>query len=185
MIGSLPKELEVNGKKWAIRSDFRDVLNILVAMDDVDLKEDEKWMIALSILYLEFSDMNPSDYEEAIEKAMWFLSMGEQRTQDIKDIRIYDWQKDEQMIFSAVNKVSGTEVRSVDYMHFWTFMGYFNEVGEGLLSMVAGIRMKKAKGKSLEPYEKEFYKENKDIVDIKKRSKEELEEIERINKILG
>ncbi len=53
------------------------------------------------------------------------------------------------MIVPAVNKVAGKEIRTVPYMHWWTFFGYFMESGECLFNTVVGIRSKKAKGEKL------------------------------------
>ena len=84
-----------------------------------------------------------------------------------------DWEQDAPIIVPAVNSVAHTEVRSVEYMHWWTFWGYFMEVGESLLSSVLNIRDKKAKHKKLEKYEQEFYRENKELIDFKRRETEE------------
>jgi transcription initiation factor TFIIIB Brf1 subunit/transcription initiation factor TFIIB len=71
-------------------------------------------------------------------------------------------------------------------MHWWTFLGYFNEIGEGLLSTVISIRQKKNKGKNLEKYEQEFYRANKSLIDIKARlTPEEQAEKEYFEKILN
>lgn len=97
-----------------------------------------------------------------------------------------DWKQDESIIFPALNKVAGYEIRNAEYLHWWSFLGLFNEVGEGLFSTVMQIRHKKAKGKKLEKYEQEFYRNNKDLIDLKhKHSAEQQEEIDRINKLLG
>jgi len=71
-------------------------------------------------------------------------------------------------------------------MHWWTFLGYFNEIGECLLSTVINIRQKKNKGKKLEKYEQEFYRANKSLIDIKTRyTPEEQAEKERLLKLLN
>ena len=64
-------------------------------------------------------------------------------------IKTIDWKHDEMIIFPAVNKCAGFEVRSCPYMHWWTFLGIFGEIGEGLFSTVMNIRQKNAKGKNL------------------------------------
>ena len=74
--------------------------------------------------------------------------------------RLIDWEKDSQMICSAVNKVANTEIRSEPYIHWWTFMGYYSAVGESLLSSVVSIRDKMMRGKKLEKYEQEFRRNN-------------------------
>ena len=66
------------------------------------------------------------------------------------------------------------------------FLAWFNGIGEGQLSTVVSIREKKRKGKKLSDWEREFYQENREKVDFKlKYSAEELEEQERIKKLLG
>jgi len=81
------------------------------------------------------------------------------------------------MIFSAVNKVAGREIRELEYLHWWTFLGYFNEVGEGTFSFVVGIRHKLNKGKKLEKHEKEFLSQNKELIRLEKpRTREEQEQ---------
>ena len=66
-----------------------------------------------------------------------------------------------------MNKVAGFDVRSAPYVHWWTFLAYFNGVGEGQLSTVVGIRSKLQKGKKLEKWEQEFYTEHKDQIDFR------------------
>ena len=90
------------------------------------------------------------------------------------------------MIVADVNKVVGTEIRALPFLHWWTFVSYFNAIGEGQLSTLVSIREKLRKGKKLEKWEQEYYRKNKDKVDLKKRySAEELAEQERLKKLLG
>ena len=82
--------------------------------------------------------------------------------------------------------MAGFETRASDYIHWWTFLGYFNEVGEGLFTTVINIRNKLNKGKKLDKVEKEFYKENRTLIDLKtKYSAEQQAEIDRLNKLLN
>ena len=177
MIGQLPTTITINGTDWAIRSDFRVALLIFQAFGDPELNDPEKCEIMLDCLY-EDSDMLPvDDLVEAQHKALLYLdgvsdeaTAGNQKKDGRK---MLDWVQDEQMIFSAVNKVAGCEVRSLEYMHWWTFLGYFYEIGEGLFSNVLHIRQKRMSGKKLEKHEIEFYRKNKDIIDLKSRLTEE------------
>jgi len=71
--------------------------------------------IMLKILYKEM----PENVNEAIEKAIWFLNCGDTMQDDTPSKKpLFNWQQDEQMIFSAVNNVAGREVRTDKYMHF-------------------------------------------------------------------
>lgn len=186
MIGVLPKSLQIDGVDYAIRSDFRVVLNIFEAFNDTELNEKEKVIVMLKCLYV----VVPDDMEKAAEKAVWFIDGGgsdSATTSDNKpksNVKLIDWEQDEQIIFSAVNKVAGKEIRSEEYLHWWTFLGFFNEIGEGLFSTVLNIRSKKAKGKKLEKYEQDFYKQHKEMIDIKKKyTEDEKQEMARLNDI--
>lgn len=184
MIGSLPRELTVNGKSYRIRTDYRDCLNILVAFSDVNLSNTEKVYVVIDILY---KDPVPPEYmDEAYRQAVWFLNCGDTINTPNTSAPLYNWEQDERLIFSAVNKVAGKEIRSEEYMHFWTFMALFNEIGESSFSLVITIRNKKRKNIKLEKYEKDFYRENKELIDLKVNlTTEEEEEQNRVNKLLG
>lgn len=184
MIGELPETVHIDGVEHEVRTDYRDILTILVALNDPDLKESEKAAVALTIFYKDIAFINDSNMQEAITGMNQFIDCGDPRSEDAPGrIRLFDWEQDEQIIFSAVNKVAGHEVRSDDYLHWWTFIAYFQEVGEGTFATIVSIRDKRARGKRLDGLEKSFYQQNRSIVDLKKRySKEQIEEMERINK---
>lgn len=160
MIGELPHSLEVNGRMYAIRTDFRDVLKILCAFSDPELENGEKLYICLLILYREFERIPEDDYEAAFKAAMSFIDNGA-NDEEKKSPRVMDWEQDESILFPAINKVAGREVRSCKYIHWWTFVGYYMEISEGVFSNVINLRMKKAKGKKLEKWEQEFWSANK------------------------
>lgn len=185
MIGQLPKSLAVNGKEHAIRSDFRDVLNILVAIADPNLEDKEKVFVCLYVLYEDFGQIDHEDLQEAYKQAIWFIDGGTD-PKDQKSPRVMDWEQDERLLFPAVNKVAGFETRAVEYLHWWTFLGYFMEIGDGTYSQILSMRSKKAKGKKLEKYERDFWNANRDLCALQpKLSDEEKEERERLNKLFG
>lgn len=182
MIGLLPKSLEINGTEYRIRSDFRVALLIFEALNDSELNDYEKIRVCLECLYEEI----PEDTENAYKKAVWFLDGGDIPKSKPLRRKTFDWKQDESLIFSAVNKSAGFETRSADYIHWWTFLGYFSEIGEGLFSQVLNIRTKKAKGKKLEKWELEFFNEHRELIEIKQvYSAEEQAEIDRLNALLS
>lgn len=188
MIGYLPKQLNVNGIDRAIWSDFRTALLIFQACADPELDDQEKATLIIECLYQDPDSIPPEDYQEANNKAAWFLEGGgnqDENSNHQQAKKVMDWEQDEKMIFSSVNKVAGYETRAVEYLHWWTFLGYFNEIGEGLFTTVINIRSKKNRGKKLEKYEQDFYRENKAMIDIKvKLSPEEQAEIDYWNERL-
>jgi hypothetical protein len=188
MIGYLPRKLNINGTDRAIRSDYRVALLIFQAYNDTELSEEEKVQTMMECLYEDYENIPTEDCQEAADKAVWFLDGGSTSEEDSKhqqSKKVMDWEQDEQLIFSAVNKVAGYETREKEYMHWWSFLGFFNEIGEGLFSTVINIRQKKNKGKKLEKHEQEFYRENKSLIDIKvKLTPEEQAEIDYWNERL-
>lgn len=169
MIGQLPQTLRVCNKEYNIRSDFRNVLKIIQAYNDKDLSDREKVFVCLSRIYKDLNSM-PKDkdvYAEAFEAATEFIEC--RLSSDKPSPKVVNWEKDEQLIFPAVNKVAGTEVRALPYMHWWTFLGYFQGIDrDDLWGTVLTIRQKKAKGKKLEQYEKDFYTANRDLCSLEK-----------------
>ncbi len=185
MIGELPESLSVNGIEYDIRSDFRDVLKIVCAFNDPELQNEEKIYVCLLILFVDFESIPKSDYGAAFTAAINFIDNGAKDT-DKKAPRTMDWEQDENIMFPAINKVAGFETRSADYVHWWTFIGYFMEISDGVFSNVLGLRSKKAKNKKLEKWEREYWQANKDICALKpKLTAEEQEAKDRLNKMLG
>lgn len=186
MIGRLPVSLSVGGADWKIRTDYRDILVIMEAYSDPELSDREKVWIMLNILYEDWDQIPDESQIEAMERAIWFLDCGQEEDNKKPPRKLMDWEQDEPILFPAINKVAGREVRALEYMHWWTFCGYFMEIEEGTFSMVLGIRQKLAKGKKLEKWEQEFYRVNKAMCDLKtKYTAEEQAEIEYWNKLLG
>ena len=72
-------------------------------------------------------------------------------------------------------------------MHWWTFLGLFMEINKDTTaSTVFALRQKKARGKKLEKWEKEYWEQNKALCQLRPRlTDEEKAEKERLNAILG
>lgn len=185
MIGSLPKTLTINDRELKIDSNFKTALLCMEVYNDPDLSDVEKRYLVLDFI-IGIDNLEEGDLKEALEKVNWFLDGGLNYENVKGNKKIMDWIQDEQLIFSAVNKVAGKETREDSYIHWWTWLGYFTEINEGLFTTIVSIRSKKAKGEKLTKAEQDFYKKNKSLVDIKKRlSAEEQAEIDRWNEILG
>ena len=186
MIGDLPKSVTVNGRKYEIRTNYRDILKILKAFDDPELKDNEKIYVCLVVLYKRFETMPKEDLEAAFTEALKFIDCGSEPGKKKKSPRTMDWEQDESLIFPAINKVAGCEVRSLPYAHWWTFMGWFMEINDGVYSSVLSLRHKRAKRKKFEKWEIEYWNANKDICVLKpKYTEAEKAKIERMNKLLS
>lgn len=177
MIGMLPKSLLVDGVYYPIESDFRIVLLIMQLYNDRTISLYNAHMTMLRILFTTTPEGEtepvtniPPDINEAINKAMWFLNIGEDITNEDNskdDKKILDYKKDEQYLFSAVNAVYTKDVRSEDYLHWWTFYGLCQAIdGESMISVIMSLRRKLANHEKLEDHEMKFYKENQNLINI-------------------
>ncbi|MGN0602145.1 MAG: Gp15 family bacteriophage protein [Oscillospiraceae bacterium] len=164
MIGQLPTALDVGGRQYPIRSDYRVVLNIFQAFNDPELSDREKTYVVIKCIYID--DIPRELIKEAMEKACWFMDGGDMPKSKPEKVKTFDWEYDQAILFPAVNKVAGYEVRGSEYMHWWTFLGCFGEIGDGLFTTVMHIRQKKMKGKKLDKWERDFYNANKDLINI-------------------
>ena len=165
---ALPTTITVDNTEYHIRNngDYRVVLECFVALNDVELTETERTIAAILIFCddLDLESLFQLTNDQVIEMTnqMYnFFNCGDSEGIAANtEHKVIDWEKDQQMICAGVNKVAGTEVRALEYLHWWTFMGYFCNIGESILSTVVSIREKIVKGKKLEKYEQEFRRNN-------------------------
>lgn len=179
----LPKEARIGGKTYQIHTDYRQILEIFSWMQNEDLPEFLRWYMALALFFEE--EIPDQDFDEAAEFFRWFVRCGQAEEKD-PGPELLNWQQDAQEIVADVNKVAGQEIRALPYLHWWTFLGWFQSIGEGNLSMLVSVREKLRRGKKLEPHEQEYYRRNRSRVNgYKKYSARELAEQERLNQLLG
>ena len=167
MMYELPKSLTVCGVNYEIRSDFRAVLDLCTALSDVELTVEEKSIVALYIFYPAFEDMPQGHYQEALQKCFWFINCGNEEDQTRKAPKLMDWEQDFQYIVAPVNRVIGTEIRALEYLHWWSFISAYYEIGDCTFAMIVRIRDKLARGKTLDKQEREWYRQNRQRVDLR------------------
>lgn len=167
MIYNLPTSVEIDGIGYEIRSDYRAVLDILTALSDNDLKNAEKINVLLNIFY---GDEIPENIGEAVQKCFGFISRNQPESDSRSTApRLMDWQKDFNFIADAIMLKCGVDVRSVSYMHWWTFVGYYLNIGDCFFAQIISLRKKLKKNQKLDAIDKEFYRDNKQIVDLPER----------------
>lgn len=188
---SLPTSIQTTRASFNIRNqgDFRMVLDCFSALNDVELSESERLYSALMIFYEDFnsiSDMPESEtLAECVKQMFEFFNQGEELTSNTQNIKVIDWDKDSNLVASAINSVAGKDIRGVDYMHWWTFLSYFMAVGECPLATVTSIRYKTAKGKKLEENEKQYKRDNPQFFTTDLRTTEQKEADEYIRQLWG
>ena len=128
----LPTTVEVAGHSFAIRSDFRAVLDALAALTDPDLTQQEQYIACLQILYPRWKEL--PDANAALRAAFTFINEGKEDEQQGFRPRLVDWEQDAALIAPAVDKVLGysCHVREIcDVEALWELVGISrNEVVE-------------------------------------------------------
>lgn len=173
----LPKSLMVNGREEPIRWEYTAVLDAISALNDEELDSKEKVYSALYIIYENFENFSVDDYGAAWDAATEFVN-GEMDDDQKSTVKTVDFEQDYKIMIPAINRVAGREIRGEDGIHWWTFLGWFMEIGECTYSTVLTIRSKKAKGKKLEKHEQEFFDANKKMVIIQPKLTEEEKQAE-------
>lgn len=179
---SLPKAVEINGKTFEIRYDYRVILEIITMLNDVELTNADKAEALLTMFYVEPDTID--DVKAAIEECYSFIDQGTRPK--TKQPRLIDWEHDFEYIISPVNRVLGYEVRAIEYdaetntggLHWWTFLSAYMEIGsECLLSQIVSMRDKLSRHKKLEKYEREWLRNNRHLVDLPQKYTAEDEEL--------
>lgn len=176
----LPNRLEAGGKEYEIRSDYRCILDICEAIEDPELSQQDKAIVAMNILYINCEEIPMEHREEALRKCFWFINGGSDGGSRGAPALV-SWKKDIQHIIAPINRVLRREVRAIPYdavtntggLHWWTFLAAYMEIGDCLFAQIIRIRSMKAKGKPLDKFDQEWYQNNSHLVDIKQEYAEE------------
>ena len=171
---SLPATVEIDGRSYGIRADFRVILEIFVMLDDPNLTDADKTEALIRIFYIE----RPSDPEAAITA---FVSFADPRGSGNKvkpHTRLISWSQDFDLMVAPINHILNAECRSLPYLHWRTFLAAYLEIPpESVFARVLRIREKLRTGKKLEKYERSWYNRNRDLVHLRQRFSKSEEEI--------
>lgn len=185
-IWKLPTSLNISGVDYNIRTDFRDILKLVSIMSDKQRSQDDKWNACMIIMFGGLDVVPMEHQEEAVLEVLKFIDAGVKDEKNQTTRPVMDWEYDAAIIIPSINKVANTEIRALKHLHWWTFIGYYMEIGDGLFSDVVRMRQKLNKGKHLEKEEKEFYSKNKKLIDLpKKLTKEEQEFMDELTELFG
>lgn len=165
----LPLSLTVGGIERPINSDWRTGMTCMMALQDAELTDTDKGIVVLALVYKEA--LRSDESGEALTRAMWYLSGGSD-TPSKPTPTLVSWEQDARYIVSAVNRVAGREVRADENLHWWTFLSWYQEIGDCMLAQIVRIRNIKARGRKMERDDILWYRENREIVDLKMKISE-------------
>lgn len=177
----LPSSLLVGGEEREINSDFRPCIYIMQIFERADLTVFEKTEIMVGILFVD--ELPVELIQEAAEKAVWFLNMGDtEESEGGRDYgRLFSWEQDLRFIIAAVDKSAGCSVRIKEHYHWWEFISAFYESGECVFNTIVHQRKLKKSGKQTKT-DKEWWAENRDIAELKIEKQLTLEEQRALDK---
>ena len=174
--------------RYAIRSDYRDVLELLRWLNgqaDPALDQSECWYVAMRLFYPEFAALPQPLWPDATQFLTEFLAAG-RREQPRPGPALMDWQQDAPLIAAGISKAAGQDVRTLPYLHWWSFLAWFDAIGEGSFATVVAIRDKLRRGKRLENWELDYYRTHRAVVELRGvESAEEQAEKRRLLALLG
>lgn len=178
MMWDLPIAVEINGKSHPIRNkcDYRVVLDVICALNDNELTDEEKVKCALFIFYEDISAID--DFDTAIKEMFRIINGGEEQEENVQEKpQLMDWEHDFPQLAPPISRVLGYDIRTPQkYTHYYTFLGGYMEIGECTFATIVSIRSKRAKGKKLDKWEEEYIKEHRKMVELPKKLTQEEQE---------
>lgn len=167
MIYELPTFAVINDKAYEINSDFRCILDILEVLADESLSNRERAYLALGFFYPDAETIPAKEIPDAIQRLFWFINGGKEQERKRKFTKLMDWEQDFPYFISPINRIIGHDIRNDKYLHWWTFLSAYMDIGECLFSQIVKIRQLRADGKKLDKVDREWYLKNRDLVDLK------------------
>lgn len=174
----LPITVEISGKQHPIRNkcDYRVVLDVICALNDNELTEEEKVKCALLIFYEDISAIN--DFETAIKEMFRIINGGDEEEKTNENTpKLMDWEHDFPVLVAPINRVLNCEIRSVDYLHWFSLLSAYMEIGECTFSTIVSIRSKRAKRQKLDKWEIDYIREHRKMVELPQKLTAEEQEL--------
>ena len=130
-----PDQAEVNGKRYEIRTNFRNSILFELMMQDNSLSSKEKVRKGLALYY----PVIPGDLSAAVDTALWFYRCGKEETTIQKRMAarrgkspVYSFEHDAGLIYAAFLLAYQIDLQDTRYMHWWRFRVPVQFASEGL-----------------------------------------------------
>lgn len=185
LIDLLPTKVEIEGIEYEINSDFRTSMLFELLMMDDEIDDKNKIIQSLELFY----QVLPSNIDLAIEKMLWFYRCGKEiivkkgTAKGKSSTNIYDFDYDDDYIYSAFLDQYGVDLQDIDYLHWWKFKAMFKSLKEDneIVKIMSYRAMDLSNIKDKE--QKKFYQEMKKLYEIP-LSKNEIDKINAIEDAL-
>lgn len=184
LIDIVPTSVTIEGAEYEINSNFRTSILFEMLMQDDEVDNEEKIVKAIELYY----PLLPTNIDEAIDKILWFYRCGKEVTISKgvgkgKSEQIYNFDYDDEYIYSAFLDQYNIDLQDVEYLHWWKFKAMFKALKEdNEIVKIMGYRALDLKTIA-DKKQKQFYSKVKKLYEIPK-SKTEIEKINAIEEAL-
>lgn len=174
LIDLLPDSVEIDGKAYAINTDFRISIMFELLMQDDELDDAEKTMQALKLYY----PVIPPNKAKAVEKIIWFYRCGKESQNDTetggkKQKPVYSFDYDDGYIYEAFLQQYNIDLQDIEDFHWWKFRSLFKGLSDDTeFVKIMGYRSVKITSK-MSKEQKQFYKKMQSIHALPVSHKEE------------
>ncbi|NFK78259.1 hypothetical protein FDA95_06545 [Clostridium botulinum] len=183
LIDLVPTTIEIEGGEYEINSNFRVSILFELLMQDNSISEENKIIQALQLYY----PVIPPNINLAVDKMLWFYRCGKdilpsKGTGKGKSTQIYNFEYDDDYIYSAFLDQYRIDLQDIEYLHWWKFKAMFKALREDneIVKIMEYRSMDLSKIKDKE--EKSYYRKMQELykIPIAKDEKDKLEEINNI-----
>lgn len=177
LLTPLPTTIEIGGTEYEIDSDFRTAIRFALLMQDSAIADNVKLDIAL---YMFFGEADILNVEEAVEQILLFYQCGKTDKKGgsgkAPAKRVYDFEYDADLIFSAFLEQYGIDLQKIAYLHWWKFRALFVGLSENTEFMkIVGYRSVEITG-DMSKAQKAHYKKLKALYALPDNRTEEEKE---------
>ncbi len=155
LIDAFPEAVEIDGIEYALNTDFRIGIQIMMDFESDDWTDEEKAWLMLNRLYQTPDEIN--DIQEAVRLGVKFLNGGKEESPPHNteyQPRLYSFSRDARLIYAAFHQTHGIDLQEVD-MHWWKFIALFMDLGaETSFNSLVYARQSVIDGKALDEQKK-------------------------------
>lgn len=159
LIDKAPSDIEVNNVVYPLETDFRVWIKFEIMLTSNTAPK------LSDILKLIFSNKQPPETQEAVEKVLWFYRCGKPTNKATKSSskQIYDYNYDDGYIYAAYLQQYKVSLSDVKYMHWWNFRSLFESLSEDTeFVKILGYRSMEINSK-MSSEQKQFYSKMKKL----------------------
>ena len=186
----LPAVYEYGGKRYEIRTDFRDWIRFELLFTDRDVPMRDKKAALLRIIF----PIVPPD-PNLWEFILWFYKCGKE-AREVKSAKtkgakakataaVYSFEHDDGYVYSAFLEVYGLDLTAVEYLHWWKFKALFRGLHDCKFTDIMCYRAEDLD--EAPDYRKRFLRDMKKLYALPRSLSEQqkIEELKRLKERVG